>query len=341
MRLRALAILLILVVGAVATPAEGGHELPIYPSFYPAEIEVTTVDPPAAARLLPKGGIHAYVGAEPAFAAPPPSSVGSVASLGGFVTVSVDPPDCRSLRQALRGIADHPRGIIFHPWPVTPFHPDYLEQADLAAAAMARARASAPAPVTAKLEQVDAAALVGATDPGYDGWLGPPWRKAGWFAAYRLLADALVRTERQRADIELAQLERGGFEAEAERYAAERRLVSLLAGNCRRAVAGYTLRREWYDGDFSSGVENIAYDSLSGLDSHVFIRTVKLKDFPWNGWLRLGVASPPAAAWNPVAGFTDPSGRLIWAALGDPAAFPAPYGGGWTLDRIADVTPSQ
>jgi hypothetical protein len=137
----------------------------------------------------------------------------------------------------------------------------------------------------------------------------------------------------------LRQLEGGEFEAEAEQYDAERRLVTLLAGNCRRAVAGYVLRREWYDDEFSSGIENIAHDSLSGLDSPVFIRTVKLKDFPWNGWLRLGVASPPAAAWNPVAGFTDPAGRLIWAALGDPAAFPAPYGGGWTLDRIADVTP--
>ena len=116
-------------------------------------------------------------------------------------------------------------------------------------------------------------------------------------------------------------------------------LAVMLAGNCRLRVAGYTLRREWYDGEFSSGIENIASDSLSGLDSLVFIRTVKLKDFPWNGWLRLGVPSPPAAGWNPVAGFSDPAGRLIWAALGDAAAFPAPYGAGWTLDRIADVTP--
>jgi hypothetical protein len=339
MRQRALAIFL--VACAAATPAKGGHELPIYPSFYPSEIKVETVDPATAARLLPTGGIHAYVGAEPAFATPPSDSLAAVASLGDFVTVAVDPPDCSTLEGALRGIAEHPQGIVFHPWPVTPFHPDYLEQADLALAAISRVRAVAPAPVMAKIEKIDASALVGAPDPGYDGWLGPPWRKTGWFAAYRLLADVLVPADRQRADGLLRQLEGGDFDAEAEQYAAERRLVALLAGNCRLRVAGYTLRHEWYDAEFSSGIENIAHDSLSGLDSLVFIRTVKLKDFPWNGWLRLGTPSRPAAAWNPVAGFTDPAGRLIWAALGDAAAFPTPYGGGWTLDRIADVTPIQ
>jgi hypothetical protein len=336
-----MALALLVFACAAATPAEGGHELPIYPSFYPAEIKVETVDPASATRLLPIGGIHAYVGAAPAFAAPPAAAVAAVASLGDFVTVTVDRPNCRALEAALRGIADDPQGIVFHPWPVTPFHPDYLEQADLATAVRQRVRAAAPAPVTTKIEKIDAEALVGPTGAGYDGWLGPPWRKSGWFAAYRLLADTLVSADRQDADLLMQQLERGDFDTVAERYAAERRLVSLLAGNCRRAIAGYTLRREWYDDEYSSGIENIGYDSLSGLDSAVFIRTVKLKDFPWNGWLRLGVANPPASAWNPVAGFTDPAGRLIWAALGDPAAFPAPYGGGWTLDRIADVTPIE
>jgi hypothetical protein len=312
--------------------------MPIYPSFYPSEIEIETVDPATAARFLPQGRIHAYVGAAPAFAAPPAAPLAAVASLGDFVTVSVDPPDCRALEAALRGIADDPQGIVFHPWPVTPYHPDYLEQADLAAAAAARARAAQRAPIEGRIEHVDAAALAAPSGAGYDGWLGPPWLKAGWFAAYRLLADALAPNDRKIADTLYEQLEGGEFDALAEQYEAERRLVSLLAGNCRRAVAGYTLRREWYDGEYASGIENIAHDSLFGLDSFVFIRTVKLKDYPWNGRLRLGLATPPAAAWNPVAGFTDPAGRVVWAALGDPAAFPAPYGAGWALDRIADVT---
>jgi hypothetical protein len=106
-------------------------------------------------------------------------------------------------------------------------------------------------------------------------------------------------------------------------------------------VAGYMLRREYFNAEYSAGIENIAFDSISGLESPAFLRTVKLKDFPWNGWLKLGIAQESGAAWNPVAGFTGPFGRKLWSALGDPAAFPEPYGDGWVLNRIADVRPAQ
>jgi hypothetical protein len=86
--------------------------------------------------------------------------------------------------------------------------------------------------------------------------------------------------------------------------------------------------------DYSGGVENAAYDAQAGLGSAIFPRTVKLKDFPWNGWLTVGVAERPSAAWNPVAGFTDPGGRLLWLALGDPAFFPSPHGAGWVPNRV-------
>ena len=69
----------------------------------------------------------------------------------------------------------------------------------------------------------------------------------------------------------------------------------------------------------------------------MFLRTVKLKDFPWNGWLSLGTDAQPDAAWNPIAGFTDKVGRLLWSAIGDPALMSAPYDSGWVLNRIADV----
>jgi hypothetical protein len=68
---------------------------------------------------------------------------------------------------------------------------------------------------------------------------------------------------------------------------------------------------------------------------------VKLKDFPWNGWLTLGINARPAAAWNPIAGMTDKFGRLMWYALGDPALLPSPYDSGWMLNRVADVQPGQ
>ena len=69
----------------------------------------------------------------------------------------------------------------------------------------------------------------------------------------------------------------------------------------------------------------------------MFLRTVKLKDFPWNGWLQLGIATQPESAWNPVGGFNDPLGRLAWYALSDPAAIPSPYEAAWTFNRISDV----
>lgn len=323
------------------TPAEGGHEWPIYPSFYPSVIRVATVDPATAAQLLPTGGIHAYVGAEPAFAGSPPPALASIDTLGAFVTVSVDPPNCAALWGALRDIARQPGGTVFHPYPVTPFHADYLEEADLADAANAHARAAPPAVAKGKIREIDASALVERAMTRFDGWAGPPWLKFGWFEAYQLLADTLAPAERKRAAAELSRLERGDFGDLDDQYNAERALVSLLTANCRRAVAGYTIRREWYDNDYFTGIENIAFDSIEGLASPVFIRTVKLKDFPWNGSLRLGVPGRPDAAWNPIAGFTDPAGRLIWSALGDWSGFPAPYGAGWELDRIAKVTPMR
>ncbi|MBI3634862.1 MAG: hypothetical protein HY216_01420, partial [Candidatus Rokubacteria bacterium] len=66
----------------------------------------------------------------------------------------------------------------------------------------------------------------------------------------------------------------------------------------------------------------------------MFLRTVKLKDFPWNGWLQLGIESKPAAAWNPIAGFSDAAGRLVWSALADPPLLPEPRGDAWIPNRV-------
>ena len=100
-------------------------------------------------------------------------------------------------------------------------------------------------------------------------------------------------------------------------------------------VVGYTVRREYFNrSHYSEGLENIAYDSQAGLNSPIFLRTVKLKDFLWNGWLRLGVAGKMGAAWNPVGGFGDAAGRIIWAAVGDPAQLPHPYNSEWIANRV-------
>jgi hypothetical protein len=78
----------------------------------------------------------------------------------------------------------------------------------------------------------------------------------------------------------------------------------------------------------------MAVDAQSGLNTPVFIRAAKLKEYPWNGSLHLGLGEEFKAAWNPVAGFTDPAGRLIWSALGDPAMLPVPYNAEWIPNRV-------
>ena len=135
----------------------------------------------------------------------------------------------------------------------------------------------------------------------------------------------------------MRRLQEGANADAVEHINRERELVGELIAGCRKVVIGYTVKREYYNADFSAGIENIAYDTHLGLGSPIFLRTVKLKDFPWNGWLALGLDARGQAAWNPIAGFTDAFGRLMWAALGDPAAMPAPYDASWVLNRISDV----
>src|SRR5271167_412836 len=72
------------------TMAWAGHELPIYPSYYPHEIDIATVAPEQALDLIEHGQIQAYVGAAPA-PATLPGSVGAVEMLGSYIVVTVNP----------------------------------------------------------------------------------------------------------------------------------------------------------------------------------------------------------------------------------------------------------
>ncbi|MFI5012302.1 MAG: hypothetical protein ACHQAY_08145 [Hyphomicrobiales bacterium] len=340
---RSAALGLTIAMGVLIPVARGGHELPIYPSFYPHEIRIETIDAAAAGSGLADGTLHAFVGASPVFAGAPPETVRAVESLGSFVMVTLPAADsgddCTALRGAARAAAAQP-GVVAHPYPVTPFHADFLQHADLAEAAAQEVRLASPH-ADARIETVEAAALVADDLVDFVGWTGPPWIKSGWWQAWRLLGDALDPPHRQLAQEMVERLQARDYATSEDRLNLERGLVRLLTGQCRRMVAGYTLRREYFNAEYSTGIENIAFDSLSGLESPVFLRTVKLKDFPWNGWLRLGIARESRAAWNPVAGFTSPFDRLLWSALSDPAAFPEPYGDGWFLNRVADVRPAQ
>lgn len=356
---------------AIVTVAWGGHELPVYPSFYPHEIEIKSLAPDQAAGALHRGAVQAYVEPGLRFSATPPSEIRALESLGSFIIVRINPGSpraadeaaaCAAVKAAARVLAGQ-SDFVLHPYPVTPFHGDYLHHADLAAAAQARLSAGDADARDLKIKasasfaqshpewstrdadwdveviEVDAAELMASATFAVNGWLAPPWVKTGWFHAERLLADAADDADRKRrVESDLARLQAGGFSGLVERINLERGLVTALTGTCRTIVAGYTVKREYVNVEYSAGIENIGYDSIAGLNSPIFIRTVKLKDFPWNGRLTLGTGGEPAAAWNPIGGMNDPFGRLMGSAVGDPALLPSPYEAGWMLNRIADVT---
>ena len=363
----------------LAPVARSGHEQPIYPSYYPHEIEIAAVDPQAAGELLGKGKLHAYVGSAPSFAGAAPKDVASAPSLGALLVVRLNASSalvkdeasaCAAVGAIVRELATKGGDVVAHPYPVTPWHGDYLHHADLAEAAQAHFGGAAPsAPAVAGLKvraegalaqslvrpewraegddwnvaiaAVDAGQLVVSATVRVNGWMGPRWARSGWFHAYRLLADTISDPEvRQRVEADVARLQSGDIADAAERANLERDLVRRLTGGCRGAVVGYTVKREYYNASFSDGIENLAPDALEGLNSPMLLRTVKLKDFPWNGWLKLGTPVSPHAAWNPVGGFGDGFGRLMWSAIGDPVAIPSPYDHGWVLNRISEVEAS-
>jgi hypothetical protein len=351
-----------------ALPARAGHEFPFYASYYPQEITLSVLAPSAAPPKFAVGALHAYLGADPFAGRPLPATIARVESIAAYVVVSLNPAArfagdagarCLAARSVAAAIAPAP-GYRAYPYPVTPYHPDYLQHADLAAAAAAvpgaawtgtplRVRA-APGAATAlvpsalrtsgsdwdaAVELAEVSALWAQEAVGPNGGVGVPWLKAGWHQAYLVLRDgAQDAGARSRIDSLHARLVSDAGMPEPERLTLERELVSLLGSGCERVVAGYTLRAEPLNQDYSGGVENVAYDAQAGLGSAIFPRTVKLKDFPWNGWLTVGVPERASAAWNPVAGFTDPAGRLLWLALGDSAFFPAPHGAGWIPNRV-------
>src|SRR5438034_8832506 len=87
--LNAFAVLLIATV--IVTLARGGHELPVYPSYYPHEIEIRSLAPRQAADSLVAARIQAYVGREPDFSGALPDSIRAIESLGSFVIVHLNP----------------------------------------------------------------------------------------------------------------------------------------------------------------------------------------------------------------------------------------------------------
>jgi hypothetical protein len=359
---------------AIIGPARSGHELPVYPSYYPHEIEIKTIAPDAAGSLLQQSEIHAYLGSEPRFSGSV-SDLSTVESLGSLVTVRINPQSsyaketvsaCVAVRAIARRIGSSKPDVILHPYPITPLHGDYLYHVDLAEAAKRRSLSDTQAEPTVrdlKVKAADAAAKrllhteKAAPDSDWDveiretslpelaasattvinGWLVPPVARSGWYQAYLVLRDAIDVAARERIEADLQRIQSGDFNNPVDRINLERAVVTALVSDCRQVVVGYTLKREYFKTEFSAGIENIAFDSLTGLNAAIFLRTVKLKDFPWNGWLYLGIDAQPTSAWNPITGFSDQFGQLMWSAVGDPALLPSPYDQTWMANRISEI----
>jgi hypothetical protein len=367
MRLRRLLALIVLTVGV--TLGRGGHELPIYPSFYPHEIEIRTIAAGGAADRLRAGKLQAFVGPGLSLNGNLPADVQAIETLGSYVVIRANPQSVRLKEAACDALATIARDLgrrgdtfTLHPYPVTPFHGDYLHHADLAAAAKTRV-AAADFPISdlairasgelaryyppaggnfdVEIVEVDVAQLVAAQMRATNGLIAPPWLKDGWWHAF-LILHASVAEEDQRQEIERdrQKLMTGDVAGLVDRINVERDLVRALTRGCHSLVVGYSVKREYVNTEFSAGIENIGYDSLSGLASPMFIRTVKLKDFPWNGWLMLGTQAQATSAWNLIGGMTDPFGRLLRFSLGDAALVPAPYDAGFMLNRISDLPAS-
>jgi len=362
----------LLLSGLMFLPARAGHELPYYPSFYPQEIRLEVVGPATAAQRLREHSLHAYLGGMPDFAGPVPAHVNAVTSLASYLVLTFDgeaarlwprAQRCSAAPAVLTALSETTGAYVFHPYPVTPYHGDYLHHFDRLPAVQAetpygsavpptplhvRARGALATPLVQSkwpggegqwdvtVEEISLAELLAPHTSQLNGWHSPPWLKTGWFHAYLLLAPTVGdQTVREAVAVAYQRLVRGDYGRPEERLTMERELVALLRHGCERVVVGYAVRQEYVDIDYSAGIENLAYDAHTGLNSCIFLRTVKLKDLPWNGWLRLGVSTPATAAWNPMGGMTDTTGQLLWSAVGDVAFFPSPYSAGWTANRIA------
>jgi len=299
-----------LALAAGAPAARAGHEMPFYPGYYPQEIRIEALSPAAAVPLLRNGTLHAYVGGDPFAGGRLPAHIASVDSLGGYLVARFNPPPpdaqarCAAASRAGKNLGGRRAGHVAHPYAVTPYHADYLQHWDLAQSARRAVEAAPAGPPgrAATIEEVDLQSLLAVHAIGAGGTFAPPWLKEGWFHAYLLQAPAISDpAARQAVEGLYRRLVTFAYDGAAERADLERRLVERLAAGCERPVLGYTVRREPFNAEFSQGIENIAWDSQRGFNSDIFVRTAKLKDFPWNGWLKVGVAGRAAAAWNPVA----------------------------------------
>ena len=222
--------------------------------------------------------------------------------------------------------------FVLHPYPVTPFHGDYLHHADLAAAAKTRfSRALGAAGATSRSRRrgsagANAIPMVRAPPTGTprSPRSTPPnsrphdtrgerlaraaLGRTGWFHAERLLADAVSDPAAKTRRADLRRLRAGDFNGSRGAHQSRARSRRLAHGGCRTIVAGYTVKREYVNVEFSAGIENIGLrlhrgPAVADVHPHGEAQGLSVE--------RLAHArhrSRARAAWNPIGGLTDAFG---------------------------------
>src|SRR5207302_719096 len=264
------------------------------------EIAFGVADPATAARLFAKNAIHAYIGP---LTAPKGAELAWVESFRGFVVLTFNP--------ASRAFAD-------------------------ARERCAAAARLAPALATAKTEYV-----------------AYPYPVTPWHEDYAHHADLVEAAKTRTATagpIPRLRVRRGfagvaagpawrPADAEWDATLEEVSLGELLRDET-AWLNGWTsppwLKEGWFHAHALSARAVTDPSSRIAIEE-MLARPVKLKGLPWNGWLRVSTATRPAAAWNPIAGFSDEAGTLIWSVLGHAAVLPEPSGVGWLPNRVRAV----
>ena len=205
--------------------------------------------------------------------------------------VSTPPSAAASAPRRIAGLLVPGPGWVAHPYPVTPYHADYLQHADVvsrhqgaagrtqARQPRLRARGALAERAAGKLRVADGPWDATVEEVSLDDLLAAHRGRAQRLARARLGQAGMVpRLAASRAKPDRFRSEAGGGRvsigasppapttARRSRVALERRLVRALVAGCERVVAGYVLRREVFSAEFSQGIENIVCDSQAGFN---------------------------------------------------------------------------
>src|SRR5262249_32688094 len=137
MRLTLSSLGLLMFFWLVLIPARADHVVEFLPSYYPHEIRIEAIDIGSAAKRFSSNSVPAYIGGDPFAARPVPATFGHVESLRSYLVLTFNPAfgernaRCTAGESLVGRLAAEKSGYIFHPYPVTPYHPDYLQHLDL------------------------------------------------------------------------------------------------------------------------------------------------------------------------------------------------------------------